>query len=170
MPVPNLAFFRDDFRMSTWLLIGAALQCLLSLSLPTHVALLPALFVLGARAVTFVLISHGTIRNPSFDRVHIGRATAQIPHEDGSPRTEAAEKEIVVLILGARSNQYARAFYDFRPALTHLRLVREADLHRDMSKLDIFSAACGKTWQRIGRSGAASLLSGVVPYDHADIQ
>ena len=38
MPLPPLAFFRDDLRMSTWLLIGASLQCVLCLVLPVYVA------------------------------------------------------------------------------------------------------------------------------------
>jgi hypothetical protein len=106
MALPNLAFFRDDFRMTTWLLSGAALQSLLFLLLPTYVALLPTLLLISARITTFVLISHGSMRDPSFDKVKIGRLTAQIPCEDGSAPEKPAEKEVVILVLGARSNQY----------------------------------------------------------------
>ncbi len=106
MALPNLTFFRDDFRMTTWLLSGAALQCLLFLLLPTYVALFPTLLLISARIATFVLISHGMMRDPSFDKVKIGRLTAQIPYEDGSAPEKPAEKEVVILVLGARSNQY----------------------------------------------------------------
>lgn len=58
MALPNLTFFRDDLRMTTWLLNGAGLQCLLLLLLPTYVTLRPTLLLICARIATFVLISH----------------------------------------------------------------------------------------------------------------
>ena len=106
MALPNLAFFRDDFRMTTWLLTGAALQCLVFLTLPTYVAILPTLFLVSTRIVTFILIRCNFIPDPSFDKVKLGRLTAQIPHGDGTAPEKPAEKGIVVLVLGARSNQF----------------------------------------------------------------
>ena len=104
--LPNLSFFRDDFRMTTLLLTGALVQCLLFLLLPTYVALFPTLSLITFRAFRFILVSFGILRDPSFDGIKLGRLTAQIPHEDGSAPKNAAEKEIVILVLGARSNQY----------------------------------------------------------------
>ena len=106
MALPNLSFFRDDFRMTTLLLTGASVQCLLFLLLPTYVALLPTLSFIMLRVFTSILIDFGVLRDPSFDSIKLGRFTAQIPHEDGSAPKNAAEKEIVILVLGARSNQW----------------------------------------------------------------
>lgn len=46
------------------------------------------------------------MRDLSFDKVKLGRLTAQIPHEDGSTSENPTEKEVVILVLGACSNQY----------------------------------------------------------------
>ncbi len=113
MALPNLSFFRDDFRMTTLLLTGAAIQCLLFILIPTYVALLPASLLITARIATFILISHGILHDPSFDNVKLGRLTAQIPFRDGSAPEKAGEKEVVILVLGARSNQYVPK--DFQP-------------------------------------------------------
>ena len=109
MPPLNLAYLRDDLRMSTWLLIGAAFQCVLSLVLPPRVACVPTLLVLFWRFAAFLTTCQGITHNRNLDRVVVGRHTAQIPHEDGSSPEKAAEKELTVLVLGARSNQYETA-------------------------------------------------------------
>lgn len=106
MALPKLSFFRDDLRMSTWLLVGACLQCILVMSLPRFVALLPAALTLIARAFKGVLMIQGIIHSPTYDRVFPGSMTAQIPYEDGSFPQKASEKDIVVFILATRSNQY----------------------------------------------------------------
>ncbi len=106
MALSNLTFFRDDFRMTIWLLSEAALQCLLFLLLSTYVALFPTLLLISARIATFVLISHEMMRDPSFDKVKIERLTAQIPYENGSAPKKPAKKKVVILVLEARSNQY----------------------------------------------------------------
>ena len=105
MPLPPLAFFRDDLRMSTWLLIGASLQCVLCLVLPVYVASVPTLLIIAGRAIQSALIIQGVLRDPSLDRVVKGRFTAQIPFDDGSFPDRPADKEVVLLVLGARSNQ-----------------------------------------------------------------
>lgn len=117
MALPNLTFLRDDFRMTTWLLTGAALQCLLFLMLPKYVALLPSLLLVAARVATTGLISYGILHDPILDRVKKGRFTAQIPHEDGSAPEKAGEKEVVILVLGARSNQYVLEMLRWRQKL-----------------------------------------------------
>ena len=105
MPFSYLAFLRDDFRMSTWLLVGAAFQGALCLVLPTYLAYLPTFLILASRVTVYITTNYGITHNSSMDRVVIGRQTAQIPNENGSYPEKGAEKELTVLILGARSNQ-----------------------------------------------------------------
>lgn len=117
MPLPSLTSLRDEFRMTTWLLTGAAVQSLLFFMLPSYVALLPSLLLMAARVATTGLISYGILRDPTLDHVKIGRFTAQIPHEDGSVPEKGGEKELVILVLGARFNQYAPKNLKSRPKL-----------------------------------------------------
>lgn len=105
MPLPPIAFFPDDLRMTTWLLIEASLQRILSLMLPIYIASVPALLILSGRVVQNTLIIQGVLRGPSLDRVVKGRMTAQIPLDDGSFPERPSKKKVVLLFLGARSNQ-----------------------------------------------------------------
>ena len=105
MASSTLAFIRDQFRLSTWLLIGACLQTLLLLLLPARIASFPAAILLASRVIKTTLMSKGFIHDMSLDNVLLGRRTAQIPNEDGSFPERAADKEVVVFIVGARSNQ-----------------------------------------------------------------
>ncbi|MCJ1317951.1 hypothetical protein MMC15_003278 [Xylographa vitiligo] len=104
MSLPNLNFFRDDLRLTTWLLVGACLQSLLVLSLPRYVALLPAALVLGARFLVNLLMTQGFVHNAGSDGVYQGRATAMIPLEDGSFPDKASDHEIVLFIVSTRSS------------------------------------------------------------------
>ena len=106
MSLPNLNFFRDDLRLTTWLLVGACLQSLLVLSLPRYVALLPAALVLGARFLVNLLMTQGFVHNAGSEGVYQGRATAMIPLEDGSFPDKASDHEIVLFIVSTRSSQY----------------------------------------------------------------
>ena len=103
--IPNyLLYFRDDMKLSTWILWGACLQSLLALFLPRYVALLPAVTMLATRILTGMLRNQGLLPNPGFNNVKLGRLTAQIPNEDGSFSKTAAAKDIVVFIIATRSH------------------------------------------------------------------
>lgn len=109
-PFPRLdptivSIIRDDLRLSTWLLLGACLQSLLVLCLPTRIALLPAALILGARMVKVALMVGGLIRDTTQEKVIKGRVTAQLPPESHSGMKKNVDEEIVVFIIGARSNQ-----------------------------------------------------------------
>ncbi|KAL9101128.1 MAG: hypothetical protein Q9187_009277, partial [Circinaria calcarea] len=108
-PFPRLdptiaSIIRDDLRLSTWLLLGACLQSLLFLCLPTRIALLPATLILGARIVKVALMVGGLIRDTTQEKVIKGRVTAQLPLEGNSGIEKNVDEEIVVFIIGARSN------------------------------------------------------------------
>ena len=103
--IPNyLLYFRDDMRLSTWILWGACIQSLLILFLPRFLALLPAAAVLITRIITSTLRNEGFLPHSGFDKVALGRTTAQIPNADGSFSKIAGDKEIVLFIIATRSS------------------------------------------------------------------
>ena len=101
----DINFFRDNFRITTWLLFGACFQSCLVLFLPRNIALLPAFTVLIIHIITSGLKSRGLISDSHADRVVFGRATARIPNDDGTFSKGIADKQICVFILAGRSNQ-----------------------------------------------------------------
>ncbi|GAB1317880.1 Monooxygenase [Madurella fahalii] len=102
--ITRYSAFRDNFRLTTWIALGALLQGLASLLLPARYALLPALYLLLHRAVRAIMMAGGVIPNTQMDGVIMGKYTAQIPRKDGSLPTQPAEEEIAVILLAARSN------------------------------------------------------------------
>ena len=96
---------RDNFSTSTWLLFGACLQSALVLSLPRFIALMPAFLCLIWRVLESTLMAYGITHNLYMDGVKEGKWTAQIPNDDGGFPEKAANKDMVVLLLGTRSNQ-----------------------------------------------------------------
>jgi hypothetical protein len=97
---------RDNFTTSTWLLIGACLQCLL-LTLPIRpsYALLPALLLLGYRFVNWLLMYFGIIKHPYADGVIPGKASVAIPESydvDGKKKDDGG---VCVIMLFARCNR-----------------------------------------------------------------
>ncbi|KAL8724487.1 MAG: hypothetical protein Q9166_007921 [cf. Caloplaca sp. 2 TL-2023] len=108
MPMPNipnyLLYFRDDLRLSTWILWGAAIQSLLVIVLPQRIALLPAVLVLGTRIMLSTLRNEGLLQSSEGKGVVSGRNTAQIPNPDGSFPTTASANQICIFIIATRSN------------------------------------------------------------------
>ena len=104
MPIP-ITWIRDDFRMTTCLIVGAFLQSILVVILPVRIAILPAALMLGFRCLVGVAMSGGLIHNPGTDAVRYGSTTVLMPNDDGSLPTHRSDKEVVMLVLGARSSQ-----------------------------------------------------------------
>ena len=102
----QLNFIRDNFSLPTWLLVGACLQSLLVLLLPTRVALLPAVILFAVRFISGALIARGYIRNSYMDGVYMGRYMVPMLEEDEPTLGKASGKEMAVFIVGATSNQY----------------------------------------------------------------
>jgi hypothetical protein len=90
-----------DYNISTWLIVGATLQCMLVATLPRNIALLPPCALLVFRVLRGYLIANGTIPNPSHADVFHGRRTWQIPTADGSEATSGSRESVVVLVLCA---------------------------------------------------------------------
>lgn len=102
----ELKIIRDQFTITTWLLIGAVLHGLLGFILPTHYALLPAVLTLSLRSIHTLLQHYGLIENRAAEGVIRGKFSAQIPDREGNVPSQPAEHEVVVLHLATRSNQY----------------------------------------------------------------
>ena len=100
-----ISVIRDDLRLTTWILLGASLQALAVVFLPGNAILLPAAILLGARIIKVLLMLTGTIHDTSRDKVLQERLTARIPYESNSETGSQAKEELVLFIIGARSNQ-----------------------------------------------------------------
>jgi hypothetical protein len=73
---------RDGYELSTWLLVGAALQCILFLpilNLRPSYAMLPALGMLAWRIVRGVMMCLGVIRHSYADGVISGKLAGVMP-------------------------------------------------------------------------------------------
>lgn len=105
----NPKTLRGNFKLSTWLLLGALLQGIATLVLPKSWALLPVVLLLLQRTIHTILACYGLTHNPHMDDVLPGRFTAQIPEKDGGPPpTEPAEQDVAIVLLALRSNQYVK--------------------------------------------------------------
>ncbi|CAG8980998.1 hypothetical protein HYALB_00013318 [Hymenoscyphus albidus] len=102
--IPSLRHFSDDFRMTTWILMVACFQAFFLLFLPVSVVIAPPIAALSSRIIYFLLVKRGIVRDSQVDGVRAGKYTAQIPRENGSFSASPSSQEVVVFILGARSN------------------------------------------------------------------
>ena len=100
-----VSIIRDDLRLTTWLLLGACAQSLLVFFLPTPYALLPAILLLSYRIIKVSCMTAGFIHDTTQDQVIKGRFTAQLLPGGSFEAKQATDEEIVVFIVGARSNQ-----------------------------------------------------------------
>ncbi|EGS22373.1 uncharacterized protein CTHT_0018990 [Thermochaetoides thermophila DSM 1495] len=98
------SILRDNFPISTWLALGAITQSFLLFLFPAHLALAPALTLLLFRATCAVLATVRLLPNHQMDGVVPGKWTAQLPNKEGEVPGEVAERGLVVISLGARSN------------------------------------------------------------------
>lgn len=103
---PKNPLGKEDFRLTTWLLIGASLQSVLLLVLSRNLAILVTAFVLGSRMVAGVFRTYGYLHDPSTEGVRYGNHTVRFPNEDGSIPSKPSEKGVVMFVLGVSSNQY----------------------------------------------------------------
>ncbi|KAF2872105.1 hypothetical protein BDV95DRAFT_492969 [Massariosphaeria phaeospora] len=89
-----------DYRVSTWLLMGALVHCVFSSLVPRNLASLAAIALLLYRFIRGYLVAIGHLRNKDQEGVIYGRASTRIPGADGTLTTSSSES-IVVLVLGA---------------------------------------------------------------------
>lgn len=94
------SFKTVDYSVSTWLNLGATIQCVLITPLPRKVALLPTCALLVFRIFRGYLIATKVITSPIANEVDRRRSTWQIPPANG-PTAAGSTESIVVLILAA---------------------------------------------------------------------
>lgn len=101
----GLHVLRSSFPISTWLLLGAILQSLVSLifSRYRYLSLLPACLLLLPRIINGAIITMGWAKNPYLPVKYMAKMTAPIPNTDGS--VEAGKPGVVCFIVGANFNQ-----------------------------------------------------------------
>ncbi|QKX61124.1 uncharacterized protein TRUGW13939_08271 [Talaromyces rugulosus] len=97
-----LSFFRDDFRMETWLLAGASLQ-VVSVLIFGRLALMLTGILLVYQLTTGLFKDQGIITTNYARDVNWGKWSTQLPDASGQARGPGGE-QIVVFLLGARSN------------------------------------------------------------------
>ncbi|ORY10725.1 hypothetical protein BCR34DRAFT_601859 [Clohesyomyces aquaticus] len=93
-----------DFRISSWLLLGATLQGLTLVLLPKRIALLPPLFILLYRIILAFLIASGRLPNELDEGVIHVKTSSQFPAADGTLTAPRSGSSIVVFILGSHNS------------------------------------------------------------------
>ncbi|KAF4637386.1 hypothetical protein G7Y89_g684 [Cudoniella acicularis] len=106
----GLNFLRDDYKLTTWISLGAFLQSLLFLLYPRRIVALPAIFFIALLAFKGLLLHYGPLPNRIHSKVRLGRMTAQVVDEDSSV-SKGSSKGVVIFLLGARSNDTMRGIF-----------------------------------------------------------
>ncbi|KAL6705130.1 hypothetical protein ACN47E_007235 [Coniothyrium glycines] len=93
-----------DYTISSWLLLGACIQCILVATLPRNLSLLPPIIVLGYRILRSYLVATGHLPDGLLSEAYHGRQTWQIPTSRDGSTTKSSSESIVVLVLAATWN------------------------------------------------------------------
>ncbi|KAL4793952.1 hypothetical protein BDV19DRAFT_365658 [Aspergillus venezuelensis] len=102
--IPRRALLINNFQPSSWFLLAASLQGLLTWLFPTVLTFLPAIAVLLYRSLNVLLQIYGLKTNPAMQDVIIKKVSAQLPDETGDFGDRPSSDNIVVVLLGAKSN------------------------------------------------------------------
>ncbi|KAH7380079.1 hypothetical protein BKA66DRAFT_571155 [Pyrenochaeta sp. MPI-SDFR-AT-0127] len=99
------AVVRDQFPITTWLLIGALIQGTASAFLPYRkiVLVLPVFLVLAFKLVSTVLVLTGICKNEMMEGVIPYRTAVVLPNEKGMPE-KAGESSVCAIILAVVSH------------------------------------------------------------------
>ncbi|CDU26469.1 uncharacterized protein SPSC_06663 [Sporisorium scitamineum] len=98
------ALIRDQVTISTWLLMGASLQCVLVSIFGARLIFGLPVLVLGLRLVKTILQAKGLLKNPYMEGVIPGRTTCHFPNKDGSYTGSPSNQSMAVLLISVRSN------------------------------------------------------------------
>jgi hypothetical protein len=104
--------------------MGAALQSIIVLLVPSRYAVLPALLFLALRISDTMLITWGWKRNPYMDGAIMQKVSAQVVDKNGKMPEEAAGEKVAIMFLGSRSNHplglFAPGFKDLGKHFTKM--------------------------------------------------
>ncbi|EXJ65866.1 uncharacterized protein A1O5_11107 [Cladophialophora psammophila CBS 110553] len=147
---------RENFSVSTWMLLGALLQSLVILVIPRFYAMLPSILVLGARLAETMAITWGRKRNHYLDDALLYRTSPQIPDEDGSFHEEASEEKLAVFMLGAKVNHPMGIFAPNVKTVGDYLTKMIEDLEAENTDLGFYG---GSTWTSQDKNGATEVLN-----------
>ncbi|KAK8163189.1 hypothetical protein BC567DRAFT_232925 [Phyllosticta citribraziliensis] len=104
LPTGLVSKIRDQLTISSWLALGACLQSLLFL-VAGRIALVPAFVLIFYRIVDTALMVKGIKPDPeAMDNIIRNKYTVLYPDGQGKYTGKPANKDIVVFMIGARSN------------------------------------------------------------------
>ncbi|KAL4779837.1 hypothetical protein BJX76DRAFT_66670 [Aspergillus varians] len=101
---PRRTIILNNFQPSSWFLVAASLQGILTWLFPTVLTFIPALLILAYRGIDVLLIMYGFRPNPAMEGVIPRKFSAQIPDEDGEFGDKPSRDTVVVFLLGTKSN------------------------------------------------------------------
>ncbi|OJJ56089.1 hypothetical protein ASPSYDRAFT_207819 [Aspergillus sydowii CBS 593.65] len=102
--IPLQTLLLNNFQPSSWFLLAASLQGLLTWLFPTALTFIPAVLVLAYRGLDVLLMTYGLKSNPAMDGIIPQKFSAQIPDQYGDFGDRPSRDGVVVLLLGAKSN------------------------------------------------------------------
>src|ERR1700722_407486 len=103
---PN-QLLRENFTISTWILLGCVVQAFLSLLLPRLFATLPAVLLLAWGMLDALLVYAGLKKNTYMQDVIVGKFSVAYPADGDGSDIQGQPGENgpgAVMILGTRSN------------------------------------------------------------------
>jgi hypothetical protein len=99
LSLSDLVVLRDNFELSTWLLLGACLQGLLLAMSPTKMyAILPAFLILIWRIIYIVLQCAGLVKNHRMTNIILGKFSVHSPDAEGKLIGETAQQGSMVVL------------------------------------------------------------------------
>ncbi|KAL2060897.1 hypothetical protein VTL71DRAFT_8949 [Oculimacula yallundae] len=142
---------RNNFSLSSWLLLGACLQTILVVLVPQRYALLFPIVVISIRLFNNLLITFGLKTNPYLEGSFPMKITAMPMDRDGKFAGPGKEK-IAVLLLGAKSNHPMGIFAPHYKTLGKHLSGMTSELENDMTQESGFLGAT--SWAREHLNGA----------------
>ncbi|GAM88063.1 hypothetical protein ANO11243_060930 [Dothideomycetidae sp. 11243] len=97
-------FIRAQFRIETFMVVGALIQAVLSTILPFRYAFVPAGFIAIVKLADMYAIKIGMKKNPHMEGVVFSKYSAQFPDRYGSFGNQPARDGMCVFIIGTRNN------------------------------------------------------------------
>ncbi|EXJ93283.1 hypothetical protein A1O1_01675 [Capronia coronata CBS 617.96] len=151
----SLYALRENFELSTWLLLGALLQSIVVFVVPPRYATIPLILVLGTRAANAMAITWGWKRNHYLDEAILHRTSPQIPDEDGNFHQNSAEEKVVVFLLGAKANHPLGIFGPNLKTLGDYATQMYAELDKTAPDSGFYG---GSSWTNQDKNGATEFL------------
>lgn len=92
----DITLLRDNFSLTTWILIGACLQSIFLSFFPFRYACLPAIVILSWRTMSVILQTIGVCENPNMKDVILGIFSVHHPTDLGKLEGDPSQKPMIV--------------------------------------------------------------------------